>query len=146
MALLGGSWEFAHQVYMCLVHLEKAYNCVPWRELWGFLWRYGVLGPLLQAIETLYNQSESCVHVLRTKSNMFQVGVGLHQGCPLSPILFVIFIETAVVRRVSGSGISELHLCSLQMMWFCWFLWPVTSSQHRGSLQLKAEKLRGVVQ
>ncbi len=25
-----------------------------------------------------------------------------------------------MVKSVSGMGTSELHRCSLQMMWFCW--------------------------
>jgi len=43
------------------------------------------------AIRSLYKQSESSVRILGTKSRTFSVGVGLHQGCPLSQILFGIF-------------------------------------------------------
>ena len=38
-------------------------------------------------------------------------------------------------RRVSGSGTSELRLCSLQMMWFCWLHQTATFSAHWGGLQ-----------
>ncbi|KAK0156386.1 hypothetical protein N1851_000302 [Merluccius polli] len=46
---------------MCFVDLEKAFDHVPRGILWGVLMKYGVLGPLVQAIWALYNQSESCV-------------------------------------------------------------------------------------
>jgi len=89
--ILEGSWEFAHPVYMCFVDFKRAYNHVPWGTLWGLLQEYGVMGPLLQAIQSLYNCNESCVCILGSKSD--SVDVGLHQGCPLSPILFVIFMD-----------------------------------------------------
>lgn len=48
---------------------------------------YSVPGPLLQAIQSLYERSESCVHVPGIKLSVFSVGVGLCQSCPLSLIL-----------------------------------------------------------
>ncbi len=71
-----GSWEFAYPVYMCFVDLEGAYDHVPRAVLWGVLREYGVSGPLLRAILSLYNQGESYVCILSIKSNMFPVGVG----------------------------------------------------------------------
>jgi len=53
----GGAWEFAHPIYMCFVDLEKAYDRVPRGILWGVLREYGVPGPLVHAIWSLYKQS-----------------------------------------------------------------------------------------
>ncbi len=78
---------------MCIVDLEKAYDRVPQGELLGVQWECGVSGLLLRVIHFLLNQSESCVRILSIKSNTFTVGVGLCQGCLLSPILFVIFMD-----------------------------------------------------
>lgn len=80
--ILERAWEYAHLVYMCFVDLEKAYDRVPreilWEVLREVLGEYGVRGSLLRAIQSLYVQSESCVQVLCSKSDSFQVGVGLH--------------------------------------------------------------------
>lgn len=46
-----------------------------------------------RAIRFLYNQNESCVCMQGTKSGVLLGRFGLHQGCPLSLILFVIFID-----------------------------------------------------
>ena len=101
--LLRGSWEFDLPVYMCFVDLEKAYDCVLRGALWGVLREYGVPGSLLRAVRSLYKQSESCVRILGTKSDSFPVGVGLRQGCPLSPILFVVFMDRISRRNIDTS-------------------------------------------
>ena len=40
---------------MCLVDLKKAFDCVPRGILWEVLWEYGVGGPLLRAVQSLYD-------------------------------------------------------------------------------------------
>ncbi|KAK3536886.1 hypothetical protein QTP86_027004 [Hemibagrus guttatus] len=91
--VLEGSWEFAQPVHMCFVDLEKAFDRVPRGILWEVLWEYGVCGPLLRAVRSLYNWSRSLVHIASCKSDLFPVHVGLRQGCPLSPVLFIVFMD-----------------------------------------------------
>ncbi|KAK3544173.1 hypothetical protein QTP86_006037 [Hemibagrus guttatus] len=88
-----GSWEFAQPVHMFFVDLEKAFNRVPCGILWEVLWEYGVRGPLLRAVRSLYNRSRSLVRIVSCKSDLFPVHVGLRQGCPLSPVLFIVFMD-----------------------------------------------------
>ncbi|GAA6064832.1 receptor-type tyrosine-protein phosphatase F-like, partial [Tachysurus ichikawai] len=99
--LLEGSWEFAQPVHMCFVDLEKAFDCVPRGDLWGVLWEYGVRGPLLRAVRSLYDRSRSLVRIAGSKSDLFPVHVGLRQGCPLSPVLFIIYMDR-ISRRSRG--------------------------------------------
>uniref|UniRef100_A0A673CDI6 Reverse transcriptase domain-containing protein n=1 Tax=Sphaeramia orbicularis TaxID=375764 RepID=A0A673CDI6_9TELE len=99
--VLEGSWEFAQPVHMCFVDLEKAFDRVPRGILWGVLREYGVRGPLLRAVRSLYDRSRSLVRIAGSKSDLFQVHVGLRQGCPLSPVLFIIFMDR-ISRRSQG--------------------------------------------
>ncbi|KAK3562899.1 hypothetical protein QTP86_011137 [Hemibagrus guttatus] len=57
------SEEFAQPVHMCFVDLEKAFDRVPRGILWEVLWEYGVHGPLLRAVQSLYNWSRSLVRI-----------------------------------------------------------------------------------
>ncbi|KAI3373216.1 hypothetical protein L3Q82_006378 [Scortum barcoo] len=99
--VLEGLWEFAQPVHMCFVDLEKAFDRVPRGILWGVLREYGVRGPLLRAVRSLYDRSRSLVRIAGSKSDLFPVHVGLRQGCPLSPVLFIIFMDR-ISRRSQG--------------------------------------------
>ncbi|KAK3509992.1 hypothetical protein QTP70_024336, partial [Hemibagrus guttatus] len=61
--VLKGSWEFAQPVHICFVDLEKAFDRVPRGILWEVLWEYGVRGPLLRAVRSLYNWSRSLFRI-----------------------------------------------------------------------------------
>merc|ERR1712035_210459 len=77
-----GLWEFAQPVHMCFVDLEKAFDRVPRGILWGVLREYGVGGPLLRAVRSLYDRSRSLVRIAGSKSDLFPVHVGLrHLAC-----------------------------------------------------------------
>ncbi|KAI3376670.1 hypothetical protein L3Q82_017090 [Scortum barcoo] len=63
--------------------LEKAFDRVPRGILWGVLLdEYGVRGPLLRAVRSLYDRSRSLVRIAGSKSDLFPVHVGLRQGLP----------------------------------------------------------------
>ena len=83
------SWKFGKDLFGCFVDLEKAYDRVPRDKLWNVFQEYGVNGQLLRAIKSFYCRPEVCVRVNGKQSKLFHVGVGLRQGCVLSPLLFI---------------------------------------------------------
>ncbi|KAI3351987.1 hypothetical protein L3Q82_020806 [Scortum barcoo] len=104
--VLEGLWEFAQPVHMCFVDLEKAFDRVPRGILWGVLREYGVREPLLRAVRSLYDRSRSLVRIAGSKSDLFPVHVGLRQGCPLSPVLFIIFMDRISRRSQGPEGVQ----------------------------------------
>jgi hypothetical protein len=76
------------------VDFEKAFDRVPRGELWKVLEMRGVSGSFLQALQTLYQQVRMVVKVDGDSAAPFDSLQGVKQGCPLSPDLFGLFIET----------------------------------------------------
>ncbi|TWW64140.1 hypothetical protein D4764_03G0011480 [Takifugu flavidus] len=104
--VLEGSWEFAQPVHMCFGDLEKAYDRVPRTILWGVLWEYGVEGPLIRAVQSLYQRNRSLVRIAGCKPDSFPVRVGLCHGCPSSPVLFIIFMDRIPRRSWGVEGVE----------------------------------------
>nr|XP_049577497.1 glycine receptor subunit alpha-3 isoform X2 [Syngnathus scovelli] len=113
--ILEGAWEFAQPVHMCFVDLEKAFDRVPREVLWRVLREYGVPSQLIRAVRSLYHRCQSLVRISGSKSDSFPVRVGLRQGCPLSPILFIIFMDriSRRSRGVEGVRFGDLSIASL---------------------------------
>ena len=50
-------------------------------------------GQLLRAITSFYCRPDVCVRANGKQSKPFHVGVGLWQGCVLSPLLFIVYMK-----------------------------------------------------
>ena len=87
------SSEYGKDLFACIVELEKAYDRVPRNKLCKVFQEYGVDGQLLRAIKSFYCRPEVCVRVNGKQSKPFHVGVGLQQGCVLSPLLFIVYMN-----------------------------------------------------
>ena len=84
-----------------------------WRKvLWWAMIKVGVKERIVRLVQAMYNNARSRVTVGSEYSEEFEVGVGVHQGSVLSPLLFIIVLE-ALSRdfRVGCPG-----SCSLQMI------------------------------
>lgn len=111
------AWEYNLDICACFVDLQKAYDRVPRDKLWGVMREYGVNGRLLNAIKSLYERSESCVRVNGVKSRSFRVNSGLRQGCVLSPLLFITFMDR-IDRRSRGGVGATVGRCSIDRLLF----------------------------
>ena len=91
-------------LYVAYMDLEKAYDRVDRETTWCVLGMYGTNGQLLKTVQRLYERSEACVRVCREKGEWLEVGVGLRQGCVMSPWLFNFVVDAAMkeVREKAG--------------------------------------------
>ena len=87
------SWEYGKDLFACFVDLEKVYDRVPRDKFWKVLQEYGVGGQLLLAFKSFCCRPEVCLRVNGKQSEPFHVGVGLRQGCVLSSLLFIVYMN-----------------------------------------------------
>jgi hypothetical protein len=81
------------KTYKLFVDLRKAYDSVPHMCLIRKLQYYGVTGTTLRYIDRLYANGQGAIRVGNRVSQPFDIKRGVRQGCPMSPILFNIFIN-----------------------------------------------------
>ena len=81
------------RLYTCFVDFKKAYDSVPRHLLWIKLERRGVTGWVLEAIKAMYADVPMCVKSPMGLGKVFQSKLGVKQGCPLSPLLFGLYLD-----------------------------------------------------
>ena len=107
--------------FACFVDFSKAFDSVNRMALWHKIeHRFGISGPFLNLIKSLYENVESAVKVNNNLTDWFEIQDGVKQGCILSPSLFSMFINDLIEDiNTAGLGlnckeitISSLILCS----------------------------------
>ena len=80
-------------LYMAFVDLEKAFDRVPRDAIWWAMRKLEIDEWLVRLVQSMYKDVRSRVRVGDGYSEEFGVGVGVHQGSVLSPLLFIIVLE-----------------------------------------------------
>ena len=78
---------------LLFIDFEKAFDTIEWPFIQNVLKCFN-FGPVIgKWIATLYSNVESAVINGGYTTNYFKVSRGVRQGCPLSPLLFVLGVE-----------------------------------------------------
>ena len=94
-------------MYLCFIDLEKAFDRVPRQKLFEVLSEYSINGSLLSAIKSIYSGSRAAVRIDGEISEAFEVNEGVRQGCCLSPLLFIIFMDK-IIKQAELKGNVEV--------------------------------------
>ena len=101
--------EKKKELYHVFVDLEKAFDKVPRHAIVWALRRQGVPERLVRLVMALYEGSKSRVCVAGGTSEDFEIGVGVHQGSALSPLLFIVVMEEATREGRQGDPWELLY-------------------------------------
>ena len=88
--------EHNQQMNIAFIDQEKAFDRINREILWATLENYGIKGTLLDCVRAIYRNSESAVRTKTGLSNWFPVTSGVRQGCVLSPLLFIIYMDSII--------------------------------------------------
>lgn len=98
---------------------EKAFDRVEWGYLFKALEKYGFGPNFTRCVRSLYSGARASVITNGISSCNFELHRGTRQGCPLSPLLFVLALEPlaiAIRQNADIVGVSignEVHKLSL---------------------------------
>src|SRR5207244_8784439 len=86
--------EKKKELWIAFIDLEKAFDRVPREVVWRALRKRGVGEWLINVIKSMYEGATIAVKFKEGESAEFEVKVGVHQGSVLSPLLFIIVMDT----------------------------------------------------
>ena len=93
-----GSWkkqEFQKNTYFCFIDYAKAFDCVDHSKLWKILKEMEIPEHLTCLLRKLNASQEATLRSGHGKTDWFQIGKGVCQGCILSPCLFNLYEGTS---------------------------------------------------
>ena len=99
--------EFEEDLMVAFIDQEKAFYRVERNKLWAVVEDYGVHGHLLDAIRALYENSKCMVRTDCGDTDWFMVTSGVRQGCVLSPLLFIIYMDR--ITREANKSETDLN-------------------------------------
>ena len=88
--------KFQKNIYFCFIDNAKAFDCVNHNKLWKILKEMGIPDHLTCLLRKVYAYQEAIVRTGHGKTDWFQIGKGVRQGCILSSCLFNIHAETYI--------------------------------------------------
>ena len=113
--------EFQKNIYFCSCFIDyaKAFDCVDHNKLWKILKEMGIPDHLTCLLRYLYAGQEATVRTGHAATDCFQIGIGVHQGCILSPCLFNFYAEyimqnTGMDETQAGIKIARRNINNLR--------------------------------
>jgi hypothetical protein len=91
--LIEKNFRQSKRVYTGFVDFKRAFDTVPRNTMLYKLHKAGVPQAVIRVIESMYSDNKSAVKLSAGITDTFPNTVGVKQGCPLSPLLFNVYIN-----------------------------------------------------
>ena len=109
------SIEYNQNLYISLIDQEKAFDRVNREKLWETLKTYGVHQHLINICRSLYTNSRCTVRTAAGYTEDFVISTGVKQGCVLSPLLFITYMDH-INKTANPNETNELLFADDQVL------------------------------
>ena len=113
--------EYNLPVALLSLDQERAFDRVDWLFLFAILTRMGFGDNFIRWLKLLYTDVRSSVLANGYTTRHFKPSRGVRQGCPLSPLLYVLSMAPAIIVRHVLFGFSSDELLCVPLV-FCYLL------------------------
>ena len=108
------------EAYAIQIDFEKAFDSVNWEFMAICLEEMNFDKDFINWVKVLYKNTTSCVANNGHKTENFNLKRGVHQGCPLSALLFIILVQVLKhmlhqCKDISGILVGDKEIKILQM-------------------------------
>ena len=107
------TYRFNEKAHLCFIDLQKAFDSVNRKQLWKALKEHKVDSNLIKVIKSFYVKPEGMVRINGQTTSKFNIDVGVRQGCILSPLLFIILMNS-ISKRCKGMRSIQIGMWKLR--------------------------------
>ena len=101
----------------CFIDFQKAFDTVKHKVIWTVLRSYGMEEKMVTLLQKIYEKAQSAVRIGKNQGEWFHADLGTRQGDPLSPLLFITYLERVMDHtkesnygiRLGGTLVNNLR-------------------------------------
>ena len=95
-AIISKVLNSGEKLFYCFIDYEKCFDKVDRLFLWQKLIKENVSCKFIRAVKSMYSTVKLCIKYKNSFSQFFDSHIGLKQGDPSSPILFMLFVNDMI--------------------------------------------------
>ena len=97
------------KLYVCFIDFQKAFDSVWHKGLFNKLKNLGINGGSLNLIKDLYKKTNCAIKINNRITDFFHYSKGVRQGCPLSSVLFNLYVND-IFDTIENHSTSDVYL------------------------------------